>query len=62
MIQLFGEFQTPNEETRSQISLSSYSPAIVIYFTHGRASYPLFSIIFKYLTCIPETVKYDISK
>lgn len=29
--------------------------------TQGRAWYPLFSTIFKYLTWIPETVKYGIS-
>lgn len=32
------------------ISLSSYSPAIVMYLTHGRAWYPLFSMIFRYRT------------
>lgn len=33
------------------ISRSSYSPAIVMYLTHGRAWYPLFSIILRYRTC-----------
>lgn len=32
------------------ISLSSYSPAIVMYLTHGRDWYPLFSIILRYRT------------
>ena len=35
------------------ISLSSYSPAIVMYRTHGRAWYPLFSMILRYRTCEP---------
>ncbi len=34
-----------------------YSPFCDMYLTHGIASYPDFSVIFKYLTCIPETVK-----
>ena len=29
------------------ISLNSYSPAMVMYLTHGRAWYPLFSMIFR---------------
>jgi len=33
------------------------SPAHVIYLTHGKAANPLFSIIFKYRTWMPETVK-----
>ena len=32
-----------------------------MYRTHGIAWYPLFSTTFKYLTCIPDTVKYGIS-
>lgn len=30
-----------------QINLNSYSPAIVMYLTHGSAWYPLFSIILR---------------
>lgn len=35
----------------NQMSLNSYSPAIVMYLTHGRAWYPLFSMILRYRTC-----------
>ena len=41
------------------ISLSSYSPATVMYLTHGKAWYPLFSMIFRYRTCTSNWKLWD---
>lgn len=46
----FGIETTTQTKSCLQISLSSYSPAIVMYLTHGSAWYPLFSMILRYRT------------
>lgn len=48
-------------ENTIQSKTTPVPPFCVMYRTQGRAWYPLFSMIFRYLTWMPDVVKYGIS-